>query len=86
MKINLQLFGALKQSGIKSLDLDLPENSTIADLRAVLESHLMKSGSNVPSKLIQVSAFATEQAVLKDSDIVTSEYRNLAILPPVSGG
>lgn len=81
--VNLNLYGAFRQLGVSKITLDLPSESTIADLRKSLETYLKNSDKKISPTLVSASVFATDENILKDSDKIST---NLAILPPVCGG
>ena len=86
MKIELDLFGALREQAPGArVVLDVPEDCSVADLRAALQAHAAANWTGVGAGLLAKSAFASEQAVLRDSDAVPTQGR-VAVLPPVSGG
>lgn len=85
--VKVLLFGAFRDlSDENPIKLDLPESSTVKDLKTAL---CARFGAQYPtfdaSTLVTHSAIAGDDAVLTDSDSVVS-YRELAILPPVCGG
>jgi len=85
INVNLSLYGAFKQIGVPKITLLMPMESTVADLRKSLEIYLNQSDRKISNTLVHASVFATDEKILKDSDILSPEL-NLAILPPVCGG
>lgn len=85
INVNLNLYGAFRQLGVTKLNLDLPDEPTVVDLRKALELYLEKADNKISNTLINASVFATDENILKDSDRITPG-QNLAILPPVCGG
>jgi len=87
MTLTLKLFGAfrdLEPGG--EVVLDLPDNATIADARAAFEAHGRAHwGERFRPGLLAVSAFASDCEILRDADAIGAA-RELALLPPVSGG
>lgn len=86
MKVEVKLFGAFRahEAGDR-VELELAPGATVADLRERLAAY---AGAHWPAfcpKLLQVSAFASDTAVLRDADPLPADGR-LAVLPPVSGG
>jgi len=81
MQVNVQMFGAFRVLG-NSLQLTLPDNATVLALRELLQK---QAGEFELTKLLELSKFADEKAVLADNDPCKNN-QILAILPPVSGG
>lgn len=81
MKIQLRLFAVAKQmAGRDSIELELPEGATIAELRHEL-------GDRVPelSGLTAQMMFAIDAEYAADDDTI-GPGADLACIPPVSGG
>ena len=86
MKIELSLFGALRDLDPDArIVLELPEGARVADLRTALRVHADAHWPGFGPGLLVKSAFASEQAVLRDSESLPADGR-IAVLPPVSGG
>lgn len=85
IKVNLNLYGAFRSLGVTQITLELPNDPNVLDLRKALEVYLGKTDKNISNTLIKASVFATDEKILKDSDIICP-VQNLAILPPVCGG
>lgn len=87
MTLTLKLFGAfrdLEPSG--EVVLELPAQASIADARAAFaELAQARWGERFRPRLLAVSAFASEREILRDADAIGAA-RELALLPPVSGG
>ena len=87
MRLTLKLFGAfrdLEPSG--AVELELPDEATIAQARAAFaELAQARWGERFRPGLLAVSAFASEREILRDADAIGAA-RDLALLPPVSGG
>ncbi len=81
MLLQVKLFAAAAQSaGTRSLEIAVPEASTVAQARAyLLELHPQLTA------LAQVSLWANDSEVL-DDDAVLRDGDVLAMIPPVSGG
>lgn len=85
MRIDIQLYGALREAEPTGrLELDV-EAATIGSLRAAVAVHVVDRWPPAARALLPKSAFASERSVLRDGDAVPSDGR-LALLPPVSGG
>tara|TARA_B100000809_G_C15100320_1_gene516649 strand:+ start:1016 stop:1258 length:243 start_codon:yes stop_codon:yes gene_type:complete len=80
MKINTLFFGITTDLvGTSQLQVEVDENSSIADFKAVLQDEFSKL-ENINSYAIAVNEeYAADAVVLKENDVV-------AIIPPVSGG
>ncbi len=84
--ITLGLYGACRDLHPEpALRLALPDGATVADLRRALPAHFSAASSAKAHALISASAFATDQALLRDTDPLPEDGQ-LSILPPVSGG
>lgn len=85
MRIELDLFGALR--GLEPGDrlvLDV-EGSRVADLRLALGAYAARQWPGVAPGLLARCAFATPAQVLRDPEDLPEDGR-MAALPPVSGG
>ena len=80
MKINTLFFGITKDLvGTSQLQVEVDENSSVADFKAVLQDEFSQL-ENINSYAIAVNEeYATDAVVLKENDVV-------AVIPPVSGG
>lgn len=86
MKIRIELFGALREADARGhVELDMPAQSTVADLREALRVHLAEHAPGIPAGLVGRCAFAGDDTILQNRDALP-EHGRLAILPPVSGG
>lgn len=83
--VKLNLYGAFRQLGVSEITLNIPEKSTVGNLREILKLHVSQLNTGVSERIIDISAFATEDRILRDCDIA-SGHRSLSILPPVCGG
>jgi molybdopterin converting factor small subunit len=81
MRVQVLFFGMLKDvMGRTSEWLELPEDSTLADLLCHYESQIPKFRTLLPSVALSVNQhYAGPGTVLGDNDEV-------GLLPPVSGG
>ena len=81
MKIHLLLFGSLRESvGESRLEVDLPDGSTVADLRTWLAGR-----SELVDKLGERLAASINMEVADLSDVL-EDGDEVAFLPPVAGG
>ena len=81
MRVRVLLFAAARQlAGRDVAAIDLPEGSTVADLRRVLaERHPPLSAILAQTRFAVDAEYATDGTVL-------SEKSEVACIPPVSGG
>jgi molybdopterin converting factor subunit 1 len=81
MTIVLELFARVRElAGQPSINLELPELSTLADVRRNLAEQVPEAATLLAKSAIAVNeCYADEAVVLKPGDRV-------AVLPPVSGG
>jgi molybdopterin converting factor small subunit len=77
----LRLFAAHREAaGRSEISLDLPEGSTVADVRAALDRQFPALRRLGEATLIAVNGeFATEGRRVRPTDV-------LAVFPPVAGG
>lgn len=80
MQLTILLFGITTDLlGTSSIDIELPENSSVTDLKLALKTNF-KSLEKLESYAVAVNeSYASDDVLLKSSDII-------AIIPPVSGG
>ncbi|WP_145477650.1 MoaD/ThiS family protein [Stenotrophomonas rhizophila] len=83
--IELQLFGAFSELVPERVLQVEVEGESVADLRRALQVQLAARWPTFRSGLLDYSAFADEQRVLRDDDALPVDGR-VAVLPPVSGG
>lgn len=85
-RITLSLYGAFRDlASTPMLRFELPQAQRIADLRDALPAQFAAEHAERARALIAVSAFASDTALLRDSDPLPADGA-LSILPPVSGG
>ncbi|WP_147652626.1 MoaD/ThiS family protein [Vulcaniibacterium gelatinicum] len=86
MKIELNLFGALRQyTPAAAVTLEVADDARVADVRTALRAHAEAYWPGFHSGLLARSAFASETTVLREGEPVPADGR-MAVLPPVSGG
>ncbi len=86
MKVEVKLFGAYRDHQPDArVALELADGATVADLRRALETHAAAHWPGFNPKLLGYSAFASETAVLRETDAIPAGG-GVAVLPPVSGG
>ncbi len=82
-EIEIRLFGAFRQVDAGGrIKVSVAEDARVADLRRALAARL--EGDDNALSLLESSAFATDSAVLDETDALPG--RELSILPPVCGG
>ena len=80
MKITLLVFGIVKEIlKNRTIELELPEHATTADLKATLHSQYPTMRQLAVYRIAVNGEYSAENAGLQDGDEV-------AIIPPVSGG
>jgi molybdopterin synthase sulfur carrier subunit len=80
MKITLLAFGIVKEIlQNRTMELELPEHATTADLKVMLHSQYPALQQLAVYRIAINDEYSTENTVLHDGDEV-------AIIPPVSGG
>lgn len=86
MDVQVKLFGAFRDCQPEpQVVLRLAEGARVADLRAALEAHGRAHWPNFNPALLARSAFASDTAVLRDTQPLPPGV-GMALLPPVSGG
>jgi len=84
-QVTLQLFGAFSDlDPAREICVDVT-GAQVADLRATLRRVLPERWPGFRAGLLDYSAFADSQRVLRDHELLPADGR-VAILPPVSGG
>lgn len=79
MKLGILAFGIAKEIvGASSVEIDIPEDISIKDLRFLLEKKYARL-TGLPYQMALNTEFASDLATIKQSD-------EIAIIPPVSGG
>ena len=84
-EIIVQLFGAFSELDAQRQLSVAVEGGQVSDLRRALRVLLQERFPQFRAGLVDYSAFADEQRVLRDNELLPSDGR-VAILPPVSGG
>lgn len=84
-QVTLQLFGAFSDlDPTREISVEVGGDH-VADLRKALRAVLPTRWPGFPAGLLDHSAFADSQHVLRDHEPLPADGR-VAILPPVSGG
>ena len=85
ISVRILLFAGLAElRGSRTLELSVPEGSTLGDLRSRLRSETF-GGQSLAEGLIDVSRLAVEQEFQGD-EFRLQENAEVAVIPPVSGG
>lgn len=84
--ITVRLFGTFRDLAPGAVvELPLPQDASIATLRAALDAHGRTHWPAFQPALLAVSVFASAERVLREHEPVPRDGE-LAVLPPVSGG
>ncbi|MEM8735230.1 MAG: MoaD/ThiS family protein [Planctomycetota bacterium] len=85
ISVRILLFAGLaEQHGSRTLELSMPEGSTLGELRSRLKSETF-GGMNLAEGLLDVSRLAVGQEFQEDDYSLPADSE-VAIIPPVSGG
>ena len=85
MKLQLQLFGPYRDFQPQPLlELEI-DGANVADARAALAAHAAAHWPACTPGLLRSTAFASEDALLRDGDALPADGR-IALIPPVNGG
>jgi len=86
MKVEIRLFGVFRDYDPTSLvRLEVADDARVRDVRAALDAHGRAHWAGFQPALLQRSALASDEAVLRDHEALPADGR-MAVLPPVSGG
>ena len=86
MKLHVQLFGPFRDFQPQAaLELDVADGASVAAAREALAAHAAAHWPACTPGLLRSTAFASEQAVLRDGDALPADGR-IALIPPVNGG
>ena len=81
MKVAVKLFAAARDlAGSEEVTLDIPEGSTVSDLRTELAGEFSQLAELLPHALI-----AVDTCYARNSDVIARDAE-IALIPPVSGG
>ena len=82
MKINLLFFATLRSlTGLKSMELELPPDTRVADLKLVVADRFPQ----VAPALVQTVLVSVNREYAADDQLL-SDGAEVALFPPVSGG
>lgn len=80
MKITIKAFGIASEiAGKRQWEMEVPEGSSIDELREILTAELPKLKTIIQFSLALNQSYVTSNEVLNQGD-------EIAIIPPVSGG
>ena len=86
MKVEVGLFGTFRDyEPTTQVVLELHDGARVADLRSALAAYASAHWPGCRNGLLQRSAFASENCVLRDADNLPQDGR-IVLLPPVGGG
>jgi len=86
MKLQVRLFGPFRDFQPQPvLELDIADGADVAAARAALAAHAAAHWPACPPGLLRSTAFASEDALLRDGDALPADGR-IAVIPPVNGG
>jgi len=89
MKVTVELYGATKDlSKNNFLEFDLKKNSSIKDIKIQILNLIEKSfeGNQNLKKLIESSAFCSEDDEIISENYKMNENQKIGIIPPIGGG
>ena len=89
MKVTVELYGATKDlSKNNFLEFDLKKNSSIKDIKIQILNLIEKSfdGNQNLKKLIEGSAFCSENDEIISENYKINENQKIGIIPPIGGG
>lgn len=84
-QVTVQLFGAFSDLDPQREVIVEVAGTRVADLRLALRELLVTRWPGFRAELLDYSAFADTQQVLRDHEALPADGR-VAVLPPVSGG
>ena len=89
MKVTVELCGATKDlSKNNFLEFDLKKNSSIKDIKIEILEFIEKKfkGNQKLKKLIESSAFCSEDDEIISENYKMNENQKIGIIPPIGGG
>ncbi len=89
MKVKLELYGASRDLSKKSfIKFNIEGKSSIKDLKKkiinYIDSHF--KGNNNFKKIVEVSAFCSENNIIVSDSYVIKKDQKIGIIPPIGGG
>ena len=89
MKVTVELYGATKDlSKNNFLEFEIKKNSSIKDIKIEILEFIEKKfkGNQNLKKLIESSAFCSEDDEIISENYKMSENQKIGIIPPIGGG
>ena len=89
MKVTVELYGATKDlSKNKFLEFEIKKNSSIKDIKIEILEFIEKKfkGNQNLKKLIESSAFCSEDDEIISENYKMNENQKIGIIPPIGGG
>jgi len=89
MKVTIELHGATKDlSENNFLEFEIKKNSSIKDIKIQILEFIEKNfkGNQNLKKLIQSSAFCSEEDEIVSENYKINENQVIGIIPPIGGG
>jgi len=89
MKVTIELHGAAKDlSKNNFLEFEIKKNSSIKDIKTEILEFIEKKfkGNQNLKKLIQSSAFCSEEDEIVSENYKINENQVIGIIPPIGGG
>ena len=89
MKVTVELYGATKDlSKSNFLEFEIKKNSSIKDIKIEILEFIEKKfkGNQNLKKLIESSAFCSEDDEIISENYKMNENQKIGIIPPIGGG
>ena len=89
MKVTVELYGATKDLSKRNfLEFEINKNSSIKDIKIQILNLIEKSfkGNQDLKKLIESSAFCSEDDEIISENYKMNENQKIGIIPPIGGG
>ena len=89
MKIKVELFGASREFSKNNLiEFEIKNNSTIKNIRDEMINYLDLNfdGNKDFKKIVETSAFCTENNNIVSDNYKITKNQKIAIIPPIGGG
>ena len=89
MKVTVELYGATKDlSKNNFLEFEIKKNSSIKDIKIEILEFIEKKfkGNQNLKKLIESSAFCSEDDEIISENYKINENQKIGIIPPIGGG
>tara|TARA_B100000676_G_scaffold292727_1_gene328673 strand:+ start:381 stop:650 length:270 start_codon:yes stop_codon:yes gene_type:complete len=89
MKVTVELYGATKDlSKNNFLEFEIKKNSSIKDIKIEILEFIEKKfkGNQNLKKLIESSAFCSEDDEIISENYKMNENQKIGIIPPIEGG